>query len=249
MPSNVLITETLRGLNFSGRPHRDYLLCLAVQAVAVLMWWPKPGNLATDTSLTLFAALIATGVTLAYHNARLGAEELSFPQQQSLREWLLLTAVPVRRLLWGYLVSHVLQSVHWLLLSAPILVIAWSVSGIGWHGFAFGVFSLVVLASVYRLAGACLYLAWGHHKTLTHYGVRGIVLVSYVLLGFAIPASSHWRLTNELLSLSWSSQGTSLSSSAVLGFLLFYGICLVLLGCGLGLLSWRIRNSQEANRA
>jgi hypothetical protein len=242
MPSNALITETLRGLSFTGRPHRDYLLCIAVQAVAVLLWWPKSGYVETDTSLTLFAALIAIAVTLGYHSARLGAEELTVPQQQSLREWLLSTSVPVRRLLVGYLVSHILQTVHWLLLSTPVLLIAWSVSGIDWQRLAYGVFSIVVLASIFRLTGSCLYLALGHHKTLMRHGVRAIVPVTYVLLGFMLPVSSHWQLTDELLGLSRLSQWSSESSSAMFGFLGFYGTCLVLLSCGLGLLSWRIRN-------
>ena len=244
MFGNVIFIEALRGLSSAGRPQRDYLICLAIQGLAVLIWWPSPGSMAGGTPVTLFVVLITLAVTLAYHNVRIGAEEATFTKQQSLREWLFSTRVPVRNIVLGYVAGHCLQLSFWLILSAPLLLLAWSVNGSSWYSLFYSLLIIVVLVTVYRLAAACIYLGLGHYKTVTYYGIRALLIILYIILGIVFPASSHWLLTDQLLDSSWSNpQWLNQIDSALSAFLLIHGLCALALCVCLGVMAARLRNT------
>lgn len=206
MPNNALTTEAWRGLCSPGRPQLAYLGCLVVQALAVLIWWPESrlrGVLQAESAPdTLFMALVLLAVSLSYQNIRLGAEELMFTGQQSLREWLLSTRLPLWRILLGYSIGHCLQTLHWIMLSMPIVLVAWSVASGDWPGLGFCLLAVFLLASVFRFAGACVYLLAGHHGQFTYFALRVILITGYLVAGIVFPSISHWQVTENLLSIS-----------------------------------------------
>ncbi|MGI9302890.1 MAG: hypothetical protein ACR2RB_09305 [Gammaproteobacteria bacterium] len=247
MQGNGLTSEAWRGLISFGRPQAVYLHCLVVQAVAVLIWWPGGGlygALATQKSPnTLLVVLTALGVSLSYQSIRIGAEELLFPDQQPLRGRIVSTRLAVWRILLGYLGAHVIQTLHWVALSTPVLLAAWSVGGGDWRSLGFCLLVIFFLATVYRLAGACVHLAIGQHEQTTYYILRITLIAGYLIGGMVFPATSHWRLTEDLLSMSYASSPPGTLSV----FLQIYGLVSVLLSLILCSLALRLRHRWGAN--
>lgn len=235
---SALSTETWRGLAVVGKPQTDYFYCVAIQAIAALLWWPTTTALSTGGGpLTLFAVTITLAITLSFHSIRLAAEELLFSGQQSLHYWLISSRLPVPQIIFEYLVGHSLQTLHWLLLSAPVLLVAWSVSGNHWHGVASSLVAIFLIVSVYRLVGACVYLAVGQFKAVTYFSVRLILVLGYIGGGIALPESSFWGLTDRLLDANDMNNQTPMMSD----FVLIYGTCFVSLSIVFGLLALRVR--------
>ena len=200
---NPLLRETLGGLGDAGQANLDYLLYLFLQAVVLFVWWPKDTLWETlSTSQppdTLLASVLAAGAAVSWFTARAGAEEVLLPGQNGLRDWAAATPLPLGRMLRGYLLAHLVQTVWLLLLSLPLVLCAFPVSGARWQGLVPSLLVIVFMATAFRLAGACIYLAIGRHRVTTLVCVRAVVLLTYVLTAVAVAPASHLRLAGALL--------------------------------------------------
>jgi hypothetical protein len=203
MRANPLVTEVLVGLTRQGRAQLDYLALLVVQAVTLFLWWPKNGVAQLLESQhgpdTLIAVVIAVGATTAYHALRAGAEEFLLPGQHGLRDWALATPLGLGRIVRGYVLSQVVLSLHLLVLSSPLVLIAFTVSGGEWPGLAWCIAGVLVQALFYRLSGAVTHLVIGQHPAECHFIVRTILAVVYVPIGWLVPFTSHVTLTSRAL--------------------------------------------------
>src|SRR5688572_24150371 len=130
------LSEVLYGLTRAGRAQLDYLGLVVVQAVVQFLWWPKHGVAQMLASQhgpdTLMAVVVAIGLSMAYHSVRAGAEEFLLPGQRGLHDWVRATPLSLGRLLLGYVSGQLLQGLHMLLLSLPLMLIAFTVSGGEW---------------------------------------------------------------------------------------------------------------------
>jgi len=201
--TDPLLAETVRGLGGCGRAQSDYLLYLALQAMAVFVWWPKSTLremlAAGDGPNTLLAAVIAAGIGVAWFAARAGAEEVLLPDQHGLRDWAAETPRALGRILVGYLAGHLLHTVHLLSLSAPLLLTAFSVSGGEWDALGWCLTAILFQATFCRLAAASIHLSIGHYPAMSILSVRAVVVLSYVLTAAFAPAASPLTLAARLL--------------------------------------------------
>jgi hypothetical protein len=204
MRSNPLVKEALVGLTAGGKAQLDYLGLLLLQAVVLLVWWPKSGVaqvLASQYSPnTLVAVVMAVGVCTAYVALRAGAEEFVLPGQHGLRDWALATPLALGRIVRGYLLGQFVHSLHLLALSAPLVLVAFTVAGGEWVALGWCVAALLVQALFYRLCGALTHLLIGQHHSESLFTVRTILLVIYVPVGVLAPVTSHPAITYRALS-------------------------------------------------
>lgn len=246
MRLDPLIVETLRGLRGCGSLQAGWLNAMALQALVLLLWWPKREfyeSLQRHSGPdTLYAVLLVVGVTLAWQALRTGAEELALPGQQSLREWALVTALPGWRLTLGQAGAQLLQASHALALSAPLLLVAASVSGATPSVAGWALSMLLAQALALRLAVAWLYLRIGHLGTLTFLLSRGVFIAVYVVALLWVPLLSLPRVARGLLD-------TGAGSAAVLAHVGLWLAVALLAGVGLSralALSRRIADTAAA---
>lgn len=203
MRSNPLVTEALAGLTRQGRAQLDYLGLLALQAAALLIWWPKSGLTqaleAQHGPNSLAVVVITVGLTLAYFALRAGAEEFLLPGQHGLRDWARATPLGLGRILHGYVLGQIVHSLHLLALSSPLLLMAFTISGGEWVALGWCLMAALVQALFYRLCGAITHLAIGQHRIESHVTVRTILFFLYVLVGWLAPITSHVALTSRML--------------------------------------------------
>jgi hypothetical protein len=203
MRANPLVTEVLGGITRPGKAQLDWLGLLVAQAAVLFLWWPKNGVALTLESQhgphTLSAIVIAVGVALAYYALRAGAEETMLPGQHGLRDWALATPLAPGRVLRGYLAGQVIQSVHLVALSSPLIFMAFTVSGGEWPALAWCLAAALLQALFYRLCGAITHLTIGQHRSESYFAVRAFLLIVYVPIGWLAPATSHVALTTHAL--------------------------------------------------
>ena len=201
--TNPLVLEVLHGLAGRGPAQIAWIGYLSVQGLALFLWWPPEHDLyhvlATGNPPdTLAAVVIALGATLAYYSLRAGAEELRLEGQHPLGEWVLGTALPLSRILRGYLGGHLLQSLHAVALSSPLLLAAFSVAGGSWTGLGWSLAAVLAQAAFYRLVGALLYFTIGRRHALTLVALRAALLLGYAVPPFLLPAASHLMVSHRL---------------------------------------------------
>lgn len=203
MRSNPLVIEVLAGLARYGQAQLDYLGLLVLQSAVLFLWWPTDGVAQALASQygprTLTAVVIAVGVTTAYFALRAGAEEIVLPGQHGLRDWALATPLSLGRVLRGYVLGQLIHSVHLLALSAPLLLLAFTVSGGEWAALGWCMAATLVQALFYRLCGAITHVTIGQHRDESFYVVRAILLVVYVPVGLLAPFASHVWLASRAL--------------------------------------------------
>jgi hypothetical protein len=203
MRSNPLVTEVLVGLTRHGKAQLDYLGLLLLQAVVLILWWPKSGVAEMLESQhgphTLAAVVMAVGVAIAYFALRAGAEEIALPGQHGLRDWALATPLGLGRIVRGYLLGQLVHSLHLLALSSPLLLMAFTVSGGEWAALGWCMAAALVQALFYRLCGAITHLTIGQHRAESYFTVRAILLLVYVPVGWLAPLTSHVALTSRAL--------------------------------------------------
>lgn len=203
MRSNPLITEVLTGLARGGKARLDYLGLLLLQAVVLFLWWPKSGVAQMlerqQSPRTLTAMVMAVGLTTAYFALRAGAEEIMLPGQHGLRDWARTASLRPGRILHGYVLGQLLHSLHLLALSAPLLLMAFTISGGDWTALGWCLAAALAQAVFYRLCGAITHLTVGHHADVSFYIVRAILLLVYIPVGLLAPVTSHLALTYRAL--------------------------------------------------
>jgi hypothetical protein len=200
---NPIVAEVLLGLTRHGTARLDNLGLLALEASALFVLWPKGGVdelLASQHSpYALSGVIMAMGLGMAYIALRTGAERVLLPGQHGLREWTLSTSLSLGRILRGYLTGQVVHSVHLLVLSSPLVLVAFTVSGGEWAALGWCVAAAVVQAVFYRLCGALTCLTIGQHATESLFVIRTILVVIYVPLGWLAPVTSHLAFTFHTL--------------------------------------------------
>lgn len=200
---NPLVTEVLAGLTRQGYAHLYYLALLALQASVLFVLWPKGGVdelLASQHSpYTLAGVVMAMGLSMAYFALRSGSEEILLPGQHGLRDWALATPLGLGRIIGGYVTGQLIQSLHQLALSAPVILVAFTVSGGEWTAAGWCVAAALVQALFYRLCGAITHLTMGEHGARSLFTVRTILFVVYIPVGWIAPITSHLALTYHTL--------------------------------------------------
>ena len=203
MRGNPLVTEVIAGLNRPGYAHFYYLGALALQAGVLFVMWPKGGVdelLAGQHSpYTLAAVVMAMGLAMAYCALRAGNEEILLRGQHGLRDWALATPLGLGRILRGYVLGQIVQSLNQLALSAPLLLVAFTVSGGEWAALAACVGAALIQAVFYRLCGAITHLTLGQHGTRSLFAIRTLLAVVYVPVGWLVPVTSHLVLSYRAL--------------------------------------------------
>lgn len=252
MRSNPLVAEVLVGLSRGGQAQLDYLGLLLLQAVVLILWWPKIGVAQMLESQhgphTLVAVVMAVGVTMAYFALRAGAEELMLPGQHGLRDWALATPLGLGRVLRGYLLGQLVHSLYLLMLSSPLLLMAFTVSGGEWAALGWCLAAVLVQAMFYRLCGAVTHLMIGQHRGESYFTVRAILLVVYVPVGWLVPVASHIALTSRALGESTATQAAFAAVPDEVVFLTAYAALSVLATLTLHRLLLRERRSMAGRR-
>jgi hypothetical protein len=230
MRGNPLVGEVLAGLGRRGTVHFHVFGALVLPAAVLIAWWPKTGLEqlleARHGPETLTAVVIALGIAMAYLALRCGAEEIMLPGQHGLRDWALATPLKLGRILRGYLAGQLLFSLHFVLLSLPILVMAFTVSGGEWGALGWCLAAALVQAVFYRLCGAITHLTIGQHRDESRFVARTILVLVYVPIGLLVPLTSHIVLTLRVL-------GEGAGSAAALDnaiFLAAYAVLSVVAG-------------------
>lgn len=202
--SNPLLAEAWAGLKGSGQVHLSYFNYLLLQAAVLLLWWPKStliGWLESESAPnTLLAVVLAVGVTVAYYSLRAGAEELLLPGQHSLWEWVLSTKLRLGRILYGYFCAHILQTLHAIMLSSPILLMGYAVAGNAWSGLVWSVTAIIFQATFFRLLGAVMYMLIGHYEHIMFLSLRAALVVGYLLIGTLLSITGQMLPSASLLS-------------------------------------------------
>jgi hypothetical protein len=203
MRINPLVTEVVRGLARPGQAHVDYLGMLLLQAVVLLLWWPRDPVLQVLENQSgpnvLTALVMAIGATTAYFSLRIGAEEVLLPGQHGLRDWALATPLAAGRILHGYVLGHLLLSLHLLALSAPLVLMAFTVSGGEWPALGWCMGAVLLQGLFYRLCGAIIHIAIGQHRAESRFFVRATLIAIYIPVAFLLPLTSHILLTSRAL--------------------------------------------------
>lgn len=203
MRSNPLVTEVLRGVARPGKAQLDHLGLVVLQAGVLFVLWPKGGVdelLASQHSpYTLAGIVMAMGLAMGYIALRAGAEEVLLTGQHGLRDWTLATPLRLGRILRGYLGAQLVHSTYLLVLSSPMVAMAFTVSGGEWPALGWCVAGALVQAMFYRLCGAITHLTIGHYEVQSHFTVRAILVMMYVVIGWFAPVTSHLALTFHVL--------------------------------------------------
>ena len=228
MRINPLVTEVLRGLARPGQAHMDHLGLLLLQGVVVLLWWPRDPLvqvLESQSGPNVLTALVMTfGATAAYLSLRIGAEEVLLPGQHGLRDWALATPLPLGRILHGYVLGQFVLSLYLLALSAPLILMAFTVSGGEWPALAWCLAAALLHTFFYRLCGAIIHVTVGQHRAESRFFVRAILIVVYVPIGFLVPYTSHVVLTSRALGEGLGIQAAFSGVPEYIPFLVTYGL-------------------------
>jgi hypothetical protein len=152
---------------FSGQPFlRSYLALVGLAGVSLFLWWPRVSFesvlRASAFPGTFTGVAIGLYLCLTYLGARYGSEGFSPEAQVQLRDYVLLTPVPLASIVAGKAMFALLHTVFLLALGTPFLLASLAVSGggpslvlpalavIGAATFAvrmFGLFALAVMES------------------------------------------------------------------------------------------------------
>jgi hypothetical protein len=203
MRGNPLVIEVLAGLGRRGTAELHTYVLLVLLASVLMVWWPKTGLEQVLESQqapnTLTAVVIGLGIAMAWLALLSGAEEIMLRGQHGLRDWALATPLRPGRILRGYLLGQTLGSLHFLVLSIPVLLMAFMVSGGEWAALGWCVAAALVQAVFYRLCGALTHLTIGQHRAESRFAVRAILVLVYVPVGLAAPTASHVAFTTRVL--------------------------------------------------
>lgn len=200
---NPLLTETALGLGRAGQIHWDALNYLLAQTAVLFLAWPKTpigGRLDAETGpATLLAVLVAVGLSVAYYSLRAGAEEALLPGQHPLRDWCVATPLTPGCILRGYLGGHLLQTLHVVALSSPLLLLGFVVSAGRWSDLGWSVAAALAQATFYRLLGAVMALTFAGRERLVAFALRAALALGYLGAATLLPVASHWHLSARLL--------------------------------------------------
>jgi hypothetical protein len=203
MRGNPLVVEVLAGLGRRGTAELHTYVLLVLLASVLMVWWPKTGLEQVLESQqapnTLTAVVIGLGIAMAWLALLSGAEEIMLRGQHGLRDWALATPLRPGPILRGYLLGQTLCSLHFLVLSIPVLLMAFMVSGGEWAALGWCVAAALVQAVFYRLCGALTHLTIGQHRAESRFAVRAILVLVYVPVGLAAPTTSHVAFTTRVL--------------------------------------------------
>ncbi len=191
------VVEGVRAYASQGRILRSYLLVPGALTATLLVTWPQGfmygvyrGGPGTDA----FTVVAVTCLFfLLYLCGRYGGEDYSPESLGNVREYVTLTPTSIVSLVVGKAVFAVLHSAFLLLLAAPFLVAAYSVSGAPSGALREDLAVLGAAALASRMYGLLLLAAFGQRRllrgTLYVVTVAGYVLVSWLVVPAVNPAA------------------------------------------------------------
>jgi hypothetical protein len=189
-----IITEALRGLTGVGSAQTGYFGMLGILAAALALWWPKQtltGALdAGNGPDTLAAVLIALGAVLTYHGSRIGAEEVRFVEQQSLREWFVSTPLSAFRVVSEFALAQGLMVTHLIVLALPFVLCAAALAGGPWSAIAIIIGAIGLHTIAWMFVVSALYLFVGHHALVMFVAIRVLIVGVYFGSAAAVPELS-----------------------------------------------------------
>jgi hypothetical protein len=132
---NPFMDEGVRSYFFQQTILRSYLALVGVVGLSLFLWWPRVSFeevLRSGVSPGTYTAVaISLYLCLTYLGARYGSEGFSPEAQVQLREYVLLTPVPIASIVAGKAMFALLHTVFLLALGAPFLLASLAVSGGG----------------------------------------------------------------------------------------------------------------------
>ena len=99
--------------------------------------------------------------------------------QQPLRGWVVATPLGLTRILGGFLGGRALQTGQALVLSSPLLLVAYTVGGGTWPSVGWCIATIFAQAVFYQLLGALLYTTIGHHSLIMYLSLRAVLVSGY----------------------------------------------------------------------
>ncbi|MCH9675375.1 MAG: hypothetical protein K0U93_28310 [Gammaproteobacteria bacterium] len=224
----------LRGLTNPGPAQQGLLGYLALQALVLLVWWPKSNLMHRINTVgeptTLSAVVMFTGAALAYFALRLGTEELAISQpslsashsSEETSPWTTLRT---------YFSTHFVQLGYLMALCTPLILVAHSIASVSAVGMLWIGAITAVHTTFYRLLGAWLQLRWADREALVTITSRVVLIGAYLCATAFAPTLSHASLSFQL-GQPRDGSADRLATSA-LQFIVTYGALSALLSVGL----------------
>ncbi len=224
----------LHGLANAGVAQQTFLGYLALQALVLLLWWPKTSLFdrigTTGEPATLAAVVIFTGAVLGYFAIQLSVEELAGPKTgrpQRAAEDSLSSTPPLE-----CCKIHLLQLGYLMALCAPITLVAHSIASVAATHLLWIAAITAVHTTFYQLLGLWLRLRWLERDRILVSVAARVALVSiYLFTSVYVPGLSHVRMSFQLAQ-PQSSSPTSMATF-VLPFIVAYAALCALLCVGL----------------
>lgn len=199
--------EDKRGIPWAilpGAANRVYWTYLLVQAVIVMLWWPKLALLRAlethDAPDTLPVALLLLGIAVPYFSLRLGAGELEDDDELTLLGRLgLPDAPPAGALVANELIGAFCQSFHLLVLTLPIVLVAVGIGGGALPVVAACIAFVLPLAVAWRLFGVVCLVRGGEGNPVAFFMIRASFVVVQFALSIVAGPVSHVALVLHLL--------------------------------------------------
>jgi hypothetical protein len=207
---------------------RSYLALVGVVGVALLLWWPRISldAVARTGSFpgTFSSVCIGLYLCLTYLGARYGSEGFSPEAQVKLREYALLTPVPLVSIVAGKALFALLHTLFLLALGAPFLLASLAVSGgglslilpallvIGAATFAVRMYGLLTLVLLERQVARDVSLALG-------------IILFLVVSALTVPATNPIA---ALLSILPRDEAAAAPISFPFGSIPFFLICVIM---------------------
>jgi len=219
--------DALRALANTRDAKQTFLGYLIVQALILVLWWPKNSLFerigATGEPTTFAAVAIFTGGALAYFTIQLGI--VALPPCRSETNQIL-----AWKTLGQYARDHVVQLGYLLALCTPVTLIAHSIASVPATNLPWIALITFVYASFYRLLASWLHLRWSEsNPQLLANALRVVLVAITICTTFYLPSLSQVSVSRYL------TQPTTATHpiTFVLPFIVTYAALCVLLCIGL----------------
>ena len=194
--NNPILAEGLSQYFQKARNSRVYLTYAILVGSILFLWWPK--NRYTYflefqiVPSTFTLVVITVFILITYLSVRFGTEGLGHDEFYTWYEWVNLTPVPVRKLVFGKLVLSLMHTLFLVLLILPFLVIATSPSGISRTDLAASLLVLFTCAFAYRMTAVFLTSVLDEHPFLLK------LLLWLIVFAIALLAMALWPLISPI---------------------------------------------------
>ena len=187
--NNPLLMEGLSQYFHQRRNNRVYLTFAILVGLILFAWWPKNSYTyflefgAVPSTFTL--VVITVFAIITFLSTRFGTEGLGRDEFYTWYDWINLTPLPVRKLVFGKLALSLIHTLFLVLLTLPFLAIAASPSGISPASLAASVLVIASCAFAYRMTAVFLTSVLDEHPFLLKLSLW-LIVFAIVLLSMAL---------------------------------------------------------------